>query len=168
MPTPHVILYVEDEPMLREMLSIELAEAGYEVVGAPDGEAALAVLAQRRVDVVISDLMMPRRGGLALLEAMRQAHDLTPFIILTGHGTKDASIRALRLGAFDFLEKPFDGDALLRVTRDAAAVSRRQAEVADLLARRLAASPAVTGREDVKELAHMMSLLGKAARKESA
>ncbi|HHH31528.1 MAG TPA: sigma-54-dependent Fis family transcriptional regulator, partial [Polyangiaceae bacterium] len=110
LPDTDQILVVDDEANLRKVLAAQLGRDGYEVHTAEDGEAALAFLRQHHVDLVITDLRMPKLGGMDLLRsALREQPDL-PVIILTAHGTVDTAVEALKTGAFDYISKPFDKD----------------------------------------------------------
>ena len=107
------ILLVDDEPGMRDMLWWSLERAGYDIVQAGDGVEALARLEAGGVDLVITDLTMPRRGGLDLLRALRERPGCPPVIVATGFGTVETAVEAMRLGAVDFLLKPFDYDRLI-------------------------------------------------------
>ena len=110
LPDTDQILVVDDEANLRKVLAAQLGRDGYEVHTAVDGEAALAFLREHHVDLVITDLRMPKLGGMDLLRsALREQPDL-PVIILTAHGTVDTAVEALKTGAFDYISKPFDKD----------------------------------------------------------
>jgi len=110
LPDTEQILVVDDEANLRKVLAAQLGRDGYEVHTAEDGEAALAFLREHHVDLVITDLRMPKLGGMDLLRAaLREQPDL-PVIILTAHGTVDTAVEALKTGAFDYISKPFDKD----------------------------------------------------------
>jgi diguanylate cyclase (GGDEF)-like protein len=102
------VLVVDDARTVRRLLTGFLRRAGYRVLAAADGEEALARLSQRPFDVVVTDLNMPRRSGLDLLEAIRRMDQPPEVIILTGTHAEDiqAAVRALRLGAHDYLTKP--------------------------------------------------------------
>lgn len=113
------ILVVDDEPDIVEILGSVLQELGCEIISAFDGAAALNVVKSRQVDAIISDLMMPEMDGLTLLRQLRAEGYLLPFVILTGHGDQTSTVNALRLGAFDFLSKPFDSDAVVNTMRQA-------------------------------------------------
>jgi DNA-binding NtrC family response regulator len=105
------VLVVDDEPNLRKVLGVMLQQAGHEVVTEADGESALArVKSSPRgtFDVVISDLRMPGMDGMQLLRALVEEDPGLPVIILTAHGSVDTAVEAVKAGAFDFLEKPFD------------------------------------------------------------
>jgi two-component system nitrate/nitrite response regulator NarP len=101
------VLLVDDEPDLLENLREWLELMGYAVVAAPDGQAALALARERDFDVVVTDLKMPRMGGHDLLAFLKARDAAVEVIMLTGQGTMQDAIQALREGrAFDFLQKP--------------------------------------------------------------
>ncbi len=102
------ILVVDDEPSIRKVLSAHLAREGHEVETAVDGADAIARLGDAPWDLVITDLKMPGVGGLELLAHVRSNHPGLPVILVTAHGTVDAAVEALKLGAQDFITKPFD------------------------------------------------------------
>ncbi len=112
MSKAHNILVVDDELNIRRVLSAMLKRDGYSVRAAADGAAAMAELKLRPFDVVITDLKMPRIGGLALLEHILEHYPDTPVIIITAHGTIDGAVDALKRGAFDFITKPYEQDAI--------------------------------------------------------
>ncbi|MCI0440498.1 MAG: response regulator, partial [Chloroflexi bacterium] len=100
------ILIVDDDEMLREMLSDFFQPMGYTVRAAPSGESALDLLKEMTFDLLVVDLQMPGMGGV---EFMRRAKSLYPdvrILILTAHSGKESAIQALRLGVSDYLEKP--------------------------------------------------------------
>ncbi|HLT38828.1 MAG TPA: sigma-54 dependent transcriptional regulator [Enhygromyxa sp.] len=121
------VLVVDDEPNLRKVLGALLQQAGHEVVTEPDGESGLArVKSSPRgtFDVVISDLRMPGMDGMQLLKALVEEDPGLPVIILTAHGTVDTAVEAVKSGAFDFLEKPFDRDQIDKILHKAIATRR--------------------------------------------
>jgi DNA-binding NtrC family response regulator len=110
------ILVVDDDPLLLDTLREILATGGYDAHAAADGRAALAHLADARPDVVITDVKMPGFDGFALLRAVRERHPGMPVILLTGEGSVEMALRAVREeGAYHFFEKPVDNDRLLAV-----------------------------------------------------
>ncbi|MEM9194832.1 MAG: sigma-54 dependent transcriptional regulator [Myxococcota bacterium] len=109
------ILIADDEPNLRRVLSAQLVRDGYEVQAVEDGEAALAALGEHHIDVVISDLRMPKIDGMALLRHVVEHHPDVPVIMITAHGTVDTAVEALKIGAYDFVTKPFDKTELRSV-----------------------------------------------------
>ena len=115
----NAILIVEDSRLLREMAKEELEGGGHEVVGAADGSEALARLAERRFDVILTDLVMPGMDGLALMEAVRKEVRDLPVVLMTAHEkSADAAVAAIRRGATDYLIKPLkEGEALFCVNR---------------------------------------------------
>ena len=114
------ILVADDEPNLRRVLRAQLERDGWEVHLAEDGNAAWRMLNDHHIDVVISDLRMPGLDGMALLERMVSEHPDVPLIMITAHGTVDTAVEALKLGAFDYVTKPFDRDELKHVIDKAA------------------------------------------------
>src|SRR5215467_13306066 len=109
------ILVVDDEENIRHTLRGVLADEGYEVLEAPDGRRALELLEHTAPRLAIVDVWMPEVDGIALVERMRAQAPGIPVIVISGHGTIETAVRVIRLGAFDFLEKPFPLDALLNV-----------------------------------------------------
>ena len=106
------VLVVDDEVNLRKVLAALLRREGFDVLTAGDGVEALDLLGKTAVDLVLTDLRMPTLDGMGLLQAMLERHRDVPVIMLTAHGTVDKAVEAMKLGAFDFLTKPFDKDEL--------------------------------------------------------
>ncbi len=111
---PHVLI-VDDELNIRRVLAAMLAREGYEVTTAADGEQALAVLHKTPVHVVVTDLVMPRLGGMELLGRVAADFPDVPVIVITAHGTVDSAVQALKAGAFDYITKPFEQEELKKV-----------------------------------------------------
>src|SRR5580698_4011343 len=108
------ILIVDDEPNIRRMLAALLASEGYEVRDAPAGEAAIAAAAEVAPDAVLLDLMMPGPlDGLATLARLREIDPDLPVIMMSGRAGLADAVRATKLGAFNFLEKPLTPEGLL-------------------------------------------------------
>src|SRR3954447_14221858 len=119
LPEKKQVLIVDDEPNLRKILSAQLSRDGYDVMTAEDGEQGLGVLKEHHIDLVITDLKMPKVDGMTLLrDALRVDPDL-PIVMITAHGTVDTAVEALKLGAFDYLTKPFDKDEVRQVVAKA-------------------------------------------------
>ena len=102
---PARILLVEDEPNMARTLAKNLERAGYEVEHAPHGEAALARLGSVTFDVVLTDLKMPVMDGMELLRAMHERGSSAAAVVLTGYGTIESAVEAMKLGAADYLIK---------------------------------------------------------------
>src|SRR6266436_142241 len=114
------VLVVDDEQSLRKVLAATLQREGYEVTVCADGEEAIAALERDGADVVVTDLVMPRMDGLALLRKVVARHPDVPVIVVTAHGRIDSAVEAMKAGAFDFLAKPFDHEELKAIIAKAA------------------------------------------------
>ena len=108
-----ILLLAEDEEKPRERLARELKKEGWKVLAVADGDEALRVFEKTRVDIVISDIKMPKKDGLQALHEMRGISDDFEAIILTGYGDESSAIQALREGAINFLKKPIDLDQMI-------------------------------------------------------
>src|ERR687888_674700 len=108
LPERKQILVVDDEPNLRRVLRAQLERDGYDVHTAEDGEQALAILGEHHVDLVITDLRMPKVDGMELLRRALAMDPELPVVMITAHGTVDNAVEALKTGAFDYITKPFD------------------------------------------------------------
>lgn len=112
MQTLKTILAVDDEPSMRRLLEISLRQAGYNPVLASDGKAALEVIKAQHIDLIVSDFHMPSMNGLALLAAIRQQSDNLPFIMVTAQGEIKVAVEAMKLGASDYILRPFELETL--------------------------------------------------------
>ena len=101
------ILIVDDEAGMREFLSILLEREGFEVACAKDGQEALDAVRKGHFDLIISDLKMPAVDGVRLLDGVQKLRPETPVILITAHASAESAIEAMKLGAFDYLTKPF-------------------------------------------------------------
>jgi two-component system, NtrC family, response regulator PilR len=104
------ILVVDDEESIREFLEIMLKKEGYDVTLAEDGEKAMDVLKKRSIDMIISDLQMPKVTGIELLKHVRENYPDTVFMMITAFGTTETAVDAMKMGAYDYLTKPFKLD----------------------------------------------------------
>lgn len=116
--TPNIIV-ADDDTNVRRVLVAMLKREGYSVFPACDGNEAMAVLRLHEICAVITDLKMPRMDGMALLKHIEQSYPEIPVIMITAHGTVETAVQALKLGAFDYLAKPFERDELKRIVRKA-------------------------------------------------
>lgn len=126
------VLVVDDKQMMRDSVGATLQRGGYQVIAASDGQAALSMIARHRPAAVITDLKMPEMDGHELLLRIRQADDHLPVILMTAYGTIDAAVQAMKDGAFDFIQKPFEGEQLVLAIRRAVEHRRLLAENAAL------------------------------------
>ncbi len=117
-PAPRVLV-ADDELSMRELLTIVMTREGYDVVAAENGRQALAALEQGRFDVLVSDLKMPDMSGVEVLRAARAIDPELAGIVITAFASTETAVEALRLGASDYLTKPFDVDELkLKVRKE--------------------------------------------------
>src|SRR5438552_3655999 len=112
MSAAHIVV-VEDEPAIRRGVTDALRVSGYEVSEAADGDAGLEAALRRGVNLVLLDLLLPRRDGLDVLKELRKTRPALPVIVLTARGSEDDRVRGLRTGADDYVVKPFSARELL-------------------------------------------------------
>jgi two-component system response regulator HydG len=134
---PVRVLIADDEPALRRTLARLLSARGVSVLTADDGAMAMELLAREPVDVALVDLMMPRVGGLELLDYVRKHHPDVEVVIMTAFGDVDTAVKAVRSGAYHFLTKPFRSNDEVVLTVSKAAEHRRLVHRATMLERRL-------------------------------
>jgi DNA-binding NtrC family response regulator len=115
----YTVLVVDDERPILDATSRVLERAGYQVEVAVDGDAALEMLQRKPVDLLLLDLHLGARDGISVLSTMREAGHVIPVLMISGQGSIDLALQAVRLGAFDFLEKPVEPDRLLLSIRNA-------------------------------------------------
>jgi len=109
----HSVLVIDDEANIRKTLEGVLSDEGYRVLKAESGEKGLEVLSHAVVDAVLLDVWLPGMDGLEALRQAREMYPLLPVIMISGHGTIDTAVKAVKAGAFDFIEKPISLDKLL-------------------------------------------------------
>jgi two-component system, NtrC family, response regulator AtoC len=129
MSTPTLtILAVDDEPNMRRLLEISLRQAGYRALSAGNGREALEIISQQQIDLVVSDLHMPGMNGLQLLEVLRNEHEHLPLIMVTAQGEIKTAVAAMKLGASDYILRPFELETLEIAIAKALNVKRMQQE----------------------------------------
>jgi len=133
------VLVVDDKEMLRDSVAVTLQRAGFTVIGAADAQSALANISSRRPDCVVTDLKMPGMTGLELIEKIRHLDDELPIVLMTAFGTIETAVKAMKLGAFDYITKPFEGDELLVAVKRALEHAKLKRE--NTLLRLTASSP---------------------------
>jgi DNA-binding NtrC family response regulator len=154
------ILVAEDEANLRMVLQKELERHGYRVQVAPDGEAALRRLEETNVDVLLCDINMPRMDGMELLRRVHERPNPPEVIMLTGQATVETAVEAMKLGAYDYLTKPYSiGELDVRVRQ---AAEKRQLRVdnqrlREQLARQSALPEIVSVSDAMKEAVRLVS-----------
>ena len=128
------ILIVDDEADIREGVSGILSDEGHQTRTAKNSDEALAAIEQRRPHLIFLDIWMQgsRLDGLQLLEVIKEQHPNLPVVMISGHGNIETAVSAIRLGAYDFIEKPFKADRLVLVAERALETSRLKREVSEL------------------------------------
>ncbi len=107
-----VVLCVDDDPDYLSIVQKMVTSAGVEPIGASSAEEALEIIEKQRVDAIVTDLNLPERTGIELIQTLRGAGNNVPVLVLTGEGSVHAAVEALKQGAADFLQKPIDGQRL--------------------------------------------------------
>jgi two-component system, NtrC family, nitrogen regulation response regulator NtrX len=128
----HSILIVDDEVSIRHSLKDVLEEEGYKTAGAESGEACLETLRKTSFDVVLLDVWLPGIDGLETLVKIRDMENASEVIMISGHGTIETAVRATKLGAYDFLEKPLSIEKTLIVIKNAIDAKRLREENREL------------------------------------
>ncbi len=134
------ILVIDDEPGIRSTVRDILEDEGHRVLLAEDAVVGLELLEAERPDLVVLDVWLPRMGGLEALAELRARRPELEILVVSGHATIDMAVRALKLGAFDFIEKPLSMDRILTAVRNALEMGSLKRENRDL--RRAASRPA--------------------------
>src|SRR5687768_1490799 len=129
------ILIVDDEPGVRTALAGVLRDEGYDVEAVDTGEACLERLTRQAVDVVLLDVWLPGMDGLATLARMREREVDAQVVVISGHGNVESAVRAIKMGAFDFVEKPLSLEKTVLVVRNALRQRRLEVENRALRAR---------------------------------
>ncbi|MFN0131706.1 MAG: sigma-54-dependent transcriptional regulator [Phycisphaerales bacterium] len=108
-----LVLIVDDKEMMRDSVASTLRRAGFEAVVAESVEAAMGVIGTKRPDAIVTDLRMPGATGLDLLERVRAIDEELPVVVMTAFAAVESAVQAIKLGAFDYITKPFEGDELV-------------------------------------------------------
>jgi DNA-binding NtrC family response regulator len=122
------ILVIDDEPIVQEVLGTILAPEGYRLTIVPDAESGLRALDEQAFDLIVLDLMLPGMGGLEALTAIRRRDRDQVVLMLTAYGSVETAVQAMRMGAHDYLSKPFRNEDVLRAIRNGLRHSRLQEE----------------------------------------
>jgi DNA-binding NtrC family response regulator len=125
------ILLIDDDKMILLVLKQAIHKAGYNVITAESGEDGIGILAKNQVDLVLTDYMLPGMSGIEVLGMIKLNQPLLPVIILTGHGDVALTIKAIQLGAFDYLEKPVQTRDLLELIHQSLEISEQNQSVAE-------------------------------------
>src|SRR4029077_15620845 len=128
----HKLLIVDDEPGIRESLTGILEDEGYQVESAASGEAGLELIRKTAFDVILLDVWLPGMDGLETLERVRELENAPEVLMISGHGTIETAVRATKLGAYDFLEKPLSIDKTLSLLKHAIDANQMRLENREL------------------------------------
>ncbi|THD45890.1 MAG: sigma-54-dependent Fis family transcriptional regulator, partial [Bradyrhizobium sp.] len=161
---PADILVVDDEDDIRELVSGILSDEGHSTRLARNSDEALAAVESRRPQLVLLDIWLQgsRLDGLQLLEIIKTLHSNVPVVMISGHGNIETAVTAIKLGAYDFIEKPFKADRLILVAERALETSRLKREVSDLRARAGAVNRMVGASSAIGNLKRVIERLGPA------
>ena len=153
------VLIVDDEPAIRQSLKGVLEDEGYKTAAVDSGEACLGALKKQPYDVVLLDVWLPGLDGLETLERIRNSEDAPEIIMISGHGTIETAVRATKLGAFDFLEKPLSLEKTLILVQNAVQARRLRGENRELKKQLQAKSIIVGDSIPMKALRQQIALM---------
>jgi len=158
------ILIVDDEDDIRELVAGILEDEGHGARRARDSDEAIAAIEARRPQLILLDIWLQgsKLDGLQLLEAVKRQHPSVPVVMISGHGNIETAVTAIKLGAYDFIEKPFKADRLILVADRALETSRLKREVSDLRARGGSVNRMVGSSSAVVNLKRIIEKLGPA------
>ena len=138
------VLIVDDEPSILQSLGGLLTDEGFEVISATNGYEALKIIDAESPDLVLLDIWMPGIDGIETLKEIKKSHPFLPVIIISGHGTIETAVRATKLGAYNFIEKPLSIDKII-VTINNALNFRRLEEENQYLRKKTLEKNSITG-----------------------
>jgi two-component system nitrogen regulation response regulator NtrX len=155
---PPTILIVDDEESIRRSVADVLEDEGYRTAAAADAESALRAIEAGAPDLVLLDVAMPGRDGLEVLERARRAQPDLPVVMMSGHSTIETAVRATKLGAYDFLEKPLSVDKLLLVVAHGLERARLAGENRRLREELVGSSEIIGETEAMRDLKRQLAL----------
>ena len=164
---PNLIAVVDDDSSVRRVLKMQLEEAGYRVVIAATVAEARDILAADNPRLVITDLKMPGEGGLDLLRHIREEHGDTTVIIITAFGSVETAVEAMKAGAYDYVTKPIDNEALLLAVHRAMERQALLEEVRNLRAAVDQRTASKTLSATLKSLLRVLEMAARVARHDS-
>jgi two-component system nitrogen regulation response regulator NtrX len=155
----HNILIVDDEAGIRESLGGVLEDEGYKAAAAASGEACMDLLPKRRFDLVLLDIWLPGMDGLEVLQSIKKLDDPPEVIMISGHATIETAVRATKLGAYDFLEKPLSLEKTLILVKNALEARRLRHENRELKQKQQPRSAIVGDSVPMKALRQQIALM---------
>ncbi|BCS54884.1 sigma-54 dependent transcriptional regulator [Geobacter sp. SVR] len=160
------ILVVDDEHLIRWSLEQNLKKQGFEVFTAGTGEDALRLAREEQPDLVLLDIQLPGISGIEVLEKIKDQDDETIVIMVTAHGGLETAVNAMRLGAYDYVSKPFNLDELSIIIRKALETSDLRREVARLRSETKRTAPNIIGNS--RHMQYLLEVLDKVAKSEAS
>jgi len=168
MPVPDAhILIVDDEEISLYSLKSNLRQQGYTVICASNGQEALSLLENQTVDLVISDLVMPEMDGIQLIHMIKERHPTLPFIVFTARGSIESAVSAIKEGALDYLEKPFNSlvfDVVLRRALEFGRLTGENTKLREHFRERFSFHSIVTQSPAMREVLELAALLASSPR----
>ena len=160
------ILIVDDQDMMRDSLAATLVREGHEVVAAYDGQAGLAKLGERKFDLAITDLRMPKMTGTEFLAEAKKRHPDMPVVLMTAFATVQTAVEAMKLGAYDYIQKPFDGEEvklLVERTLEHARLKQENLALKSMLDTNLAPKPLIGDSPAMEQVKSIIEKAGKSS-----
>src|SRR5512140_2745408 len=161
------ILVVDDEHLIRWSLEQNLKKQGYEVVTAGNGEDALRIVREEQPDLILLDIQLPGMSGLEVLEKVKEFDEDIIVIMVTAHGGLETAVNAMRLGAYDYLNKPFNLDEMAIVIRKSLETSDLRREVVGLRSEhKKIGPPKIVGES--RHMKHVLEMMDRVAKSEAS
>jgi DNA-binding NtrC family response regulator len=154
------ILVVDDQDIILYLLETHLGQAGFQPITANSAKQALAILQEQAIDLLITDLIMPEMGGLELMERVRELYPGMPIIVITTNGSVEGAVEAMRRGAYDYLEKPYNPDDLrmtIQRALDYHHIVQENEQIRGLLRERFSFQSIMTVNPAMKEVLRLAS-----------
>src|SRR3954451_488126 len=159
------ILIVDDQEMMRDSLAATMAREGHEVVAANDGPIAVSRLSAGRFDLLITDLKMPKMTGIELLTEAKRIRPEMPVVLMTAFATVQTAVEAMKLGAYDYIQKPFDGDEIKALVERTLEHNRlvKENQALRTMAEQLAPRPLVGSGETMAQVRRRIELVARSS-----
>ena len=159
------VLLIDDDDSLRRVVEYNLREEGYDVVTAAAGAEGLQLFQSRAIDLVLTDVRMPEMDGVDVLARLKAIQSDLPVVMLTAHGTITSAVEAMKLGAFDYLTKPFERERLMAVVRkalDMAALASENRQLRQVIAERFSFVSMIAGSRAMRAVTDTASRVAQA------
>ncbi len=151
------ILIIDDEASVREVLKDILSDEGYEILEAGDGIEGLHIMKTEPVDLVFLDIWLPHMGGIDVLQKIREEYPVVSVLMISGHANVDLAVKAIKMGAFDFLEKPLDLTRVLTLTRNSLELEKLRKENRSLRTSRTPDDKMVGGSAGIRQIREIIA-----------